>query len=421
MAHLSGIGFAGPVPTTLRVGSTSWDRVDRRGFRPIRQGDANRLDGVWFASEGLVADAAQPPVQLLGPASRALISAAALVIVVAGLEAAGDILLPVVVAVFLSILTLPLMRGLTRVGVPAPIAIVLVVIVVAAVLIGVTALLASTVRGFTAQIPRYQGPIEDLLRNALAQAESLGIATPDESELSALLAPNAILSLVGQTVNAVVAVLSRIVIVTVTMTFILFEANDLARKTRAAFGEGGAAELSFGQAPMQVQRYLFIKSVVSLITGVLVGVWCYLLGVDFAVMWGLIAFLLNYIPSIGSILAAVPPMLLATVQLGPVYALLVGAGYLVVNLALGNFIEPRLLGRTLGLSPLVVFLSLLFWGWLWGPAGMLFCVPLTVIAKLLLEGNEDTRWIAIFLGSGRELRAMDRVSAAAAPPADPES
>jgi predicted PurR-regulated permease PerM len=100
--------------------------------------------------------------------------------------------------------------------------------------------------------------------------------------------------------------------------------------------------------------------------------------------------------------------MLAIVQLGPIAAAEVMVAYLLINLSLGNIIEPRLLGRTLGLSPLVVFLSLLFWGWLWGPAGMLFCVPLTVIAKLVLEGNEDTEWIAIFLGSGREVRDLAR-------------
>ncbi len=354
------------------------------------------------------------PVQIGGAGFRALISAAALVVVVAGLSAAQDVLLPVVVAVFLSILTIPPMKGLQKLGVPAPIAIALVVVLVALVLVGVTGILASTVRGFTAQIPRYEAPLRDLLATTLGQISAFGIETPAASELTEYVQPERLLSLVGQTLNAVVAVLSRIVIVTVTMTFILFEASDLAAKTRAAFGEGGAADLSFGQAPLQVQRYLIIKTVASAVTGILVGIWASLVGLDFPMMWGLIAFLLNYIPSIGSVIAAVPPTLLAIVQLGWVGAGLIALGYIVVNILIGNFLEPRMLGRTLGLSPLVVFLSLLFWGWLWGPAGMLFCVPLTVIAKLLCEGNEDTRWIAVFLGSHRDLKDFEKRTAAMA-------
>lgn len=352
------------------------------------------------------------PVQIGGAGFRALISAAALVIVIAGLDAAQDVLLPVVVATFLSILTIPPMKGLQRIGVPTPLAIALVVVLVALVLVGVTGILASTVRAFTVEVPRYQEPLRELLATSLGQIRALGIETPAAAELTEYVQPDALLTFVGQTLNAVVAVLSRIVIVTVTMTFILFEASDLAEKTRAAFGEGGAAELSFGQAPMQVQRYLIIKSVASAATGILLGAWAHVLGLDFPMMWGLIAFLLNYIPTIGSILAAVPPMLLAIVQLGWVGSGLVTLGYLVVNIVIGNLLEPRMLGRTLGLSPLVVFLSLLFWGWLWGPAGMLFCVPLTVIAKLLFEGNDDTRWIAIFLGSHRDLLDYQKRTAA---------
>ena len=360
-------------------------------------------------------------VEIGGAGFRVLISAAAAVVVIAGLSAAQDVLLPVVVAVFLSILTIPLMRGLQALKIPTPLAIAMVVITVALVLVGVTGILASTVRAFTAQVPRYEPALRELLQTTLQQLRSLGIETPDASELSEFVRPDALLTLVGQTLNAVVAVLSRLVVVTVTMTFILFEASDLAGKTRAAFGEGGSAELSFGQAPLQVQRYLLIKSIASAVTGILVGLWTYWLGVDFPMMWGLIAFLLNYIPTIGSIVAAVPPMLLATVQLGWVSMGLVAAGYLAVNITIGNFLEPRMLGRTLGLSPLVVFLSLLFWGWLWGPAGMLFCVPLTVIAKLVFEGNEDTRWIAIFLGSHRDLMDYERRIAAQKAKAEKEA
>lgn len=351
-----------------------------------------------------------------GVGFRALIGAAALVVVVAGLDAAEDVLLPVLVAVFLAILTAPVMRALQRAGLPSTAAIGVVVVMVALVLVGATGVLASTVRSFTAQAPRYEEPLRRLLTDTLARARSLGLETPDAGDLTQLLQPDAMLALAGQLLNAVVALSSQVVIVTITMTFILLEANELAHKTRLAFGEDGAAERSFGEAPLQVQRYLVVKSVASASTGLLLGVYVYALGLDFAMMWGLVAFLLNFIPTIGSIVAAIPPILLAIVQLGWVKAALVTAGYLAVNTAIGNIIEPRVLGRTLGLSPLVVFLSLLFWGWLWGPAGLLFCVPLTVMAKLVLEGSDDTRWIAIFLGSHSDLVDLERRGAAPVSP-----
>ena len=141
----------------------------------------------------------------------------------------------------------------------------------------------------------------------------------------------------------------------------------------------------------QVQRYLAIKTVTSLVTGLLVGVWVGMMGLDFAVVWGLVAFMLNYIPNIGSIVAAVPAVLLAVIQLGVGPGIAVALGYLVINITMGNLVEPALLGRSLGLSTLVVFLSLIFWGWMWGTVGMLLSVPLTMMTKIFLENSEDLK------------------------------
>ena len=124
-----------------------------------------------------------------------------------------------------------------------------------------------------------------------------------------------------------------------------------------------------------------------------------MLGLGFPLLWGLVAFIFNYIPNLGSILAAIPPVLLALVQFGPARAAVVAVGYLVINIGLANFLEPYLMGRRLGLSTLVVFLSLVFWGWVWGPVGMLLSVPLTVIVKIALENTKDFRWVAIMLGA----------------------
>ena len=137
---------------------------------------------------------------------------------------------------------------------------------------------------------------------------------------------------------------------------------------------------------------------ISLITGVTVTIWVYVLGLDFPILWGIVAFLFNYIPNIGSIIAAVPAVLLALVQFGLGKALVVTLGYVVVNVIMGNFVEPRVMGRGLGLSPLVVFLSLIFWGWIFGPVGMLLSVPLTMIVKIAFQHSPEMRWLAVLLG-----------------------
>ena len=143
---------------------------------------------------------------------------------------------------------------------------------------------------------------------------------------------------------------------------------------------------------------MFIKSIVSAATGALVAFCLWVIGVDYPLMWGMLAFAFNFIPTIGSIIAAVPPVLLALVQLGPGSALAVAVCYIVLNLTIGNVVEPRFMGKGLGLSTMVVFFSLLFWGWVFGPIGMLLSVVLTIIIRIMLESSEETKKWALLLG-----------------------
>ena len=154
-----------------------------------------------------------------------------------------------------------------------------------------------------------------------------------------------------------------------------------------------------------MQSYLLIKTLMSLITGAIIAIVLALMGVDFPLLWGALAVLLNYIPTIGSIIAAVPPILLSLVQLGPWYALGVTILFLAVNMIIGNILEPAFTGKQLGLSPLVVFISLLFWGWVWGPTGMILSVPLTMIIKIIMENTEGMRWMAKVLDASPAAKA----------------
>jgi len=187
-----------------------------------------------------------------------------------------------------------------------------------------------------------------------------------------------------------------------TMIFILLEASSGRTKFDAAFGR---SESSLERPRMFLQnlgRYLGIKTIVSLATGLCAGVLTWSIGVDFPLLWAMLAFLLNYIPTIGSIIAAVPAVLLALVQLGPGEAGATAIGFAAINVIFGNLIEPRLMGYGVGISPLIVFVGLVFWGWVFGPVGMLLSVPLTMTLKLALESDEGTRWVAILIGSERD-------------------
>ncbi|MCA9428815.1 MAG: AI-2E family transporter, partial [Candidatus Omnitrophica bacterium] len=192
--------------------------------------------------------------------------------------------------------------------------------------------------------------------------------------------------------------LSNGMLILLTVIFILAEASSFPRKLREVMTNPDESLPHFARFADNVNRYIGIKTTVSALTGLLVWLSLVLIGVDFPVLWGILAFLLNYVPNIGSIIAAVPAVILALVQMGVGSALLVTGIFVAINMVMGNVIEPRYMGRGLGLSTLVVFLSLVFWGSMLGPVGMLLSVPLTITAKIALEANPGTAWLAHLLG-----------------------
>ncbi len=341
-----------------------------------------------------------------------LVMAAATIIVIGGIRFAGPLLVPFVLAAFLAILCLPAVALLTRYRVPTVLAVLIVVLVLGGVLSGVGAIVGGSINRFTAAVPKYEERVDQLWASVEVWIgdlpfEILPFELDQDQSVKPLemIKPGQLMGFLGTSLKGVLAALQNTFLVILTLVFMLLEATTFPTKIRLAFG-GGKGDLDrFAVVTGQVQRYLAIKTVTSLTTGLLVGVWVGIMGLDFAVVWGLVAFMLNYIPNIGSIVAAVPAVLLAFVQLGVGPGLAVAVGYLVINISMGNLIEPALLGRSLGLSTLVVFLSLIFWGWMWGTVGMLLSVPLTMMTKIFLENSEDLKWAAVLLDSGRALEA----------------
>ncbi len=329
--------------------------------------------------------------------ARFLVMAAALVVVVAGLRQSSQILLPFLTAVFLAVVSLPIMVWLQRRKVPTPLAVLSTVAAAAAVVSVLAIVVGRSVNEFAEVAPQYQERLAVLVTDLLAWVEGLGVPAL-ETSLFEYMNADALINLVGNTLGALAGIVSNAFLVLLVVIFILFEAAGFGAKLRVAFGDREGGSLArFGQMTLQIQNYLAIKTVVSVSTGLLAGLWVWALGIDFPLLWGLIAFVFNYIPNLGSIFAAVGPVLLALVQFGPGRGLVVAAGYVAINLVFGNVVEPLLLGRRLGLSTLVVLLSLVFWGWVWGPMGMLLAVPLTMMVKIALENTEDLRWVAVML------------------------
>jgi predicted PurR-regulated permease PerM len=247
--------------------------------------------------------------------------------------------------------------------------------------------------------------------------EAYGIEVPDAT-LREYFDPQSLIRYLGTVASTLGDVLVTTFIIVIVAIFILLEGSALPDKIRGADGLSLETWTRLRQIVADVRRYMFLKTVMSLLTGALVALWLLALGVEFPILLGVLAFALNYIPTIGSIVAAVPGILLAFIEFGLGTAALTTLAYIVINIGISNGIEPRYLGHGLGLSPLVVILSVLFWGWVLGPMGMLLSVPLTMTVKIALESSDDTRWLAVLmsarprrrarLGAGRRLAARAR-------------
>lgn len=328
---------------------------------------------------------------------RALLIAASLVIVVAGLKVGAPILVPTALSIFLTITLMPAVSWLQRRRVPVLAAILLVVLVTFGALAGLISIATQSLNQMRLAFPRYQAQFTNLLNSLHETLHQRGLEVHFSFDTS-WISPERVMDFASGALVGLAGFMSSVVLVLLITVFILLEANGFPVKIRTALDLPDLDLGRFTKIISEVQRYLAMKTLISLATGLLLGGWVWILGLDFPIIWGLLAFLLNYVPNVGSILAAIPPLLLSIVQLGPQGAVLVSGGYLAVNMLLGNVLEPNLMGRQLGLSPLVVMFSLVFWGWLWGPIGMLLSVPLTMIIRIMLENTDEYRWLAVLLG-----------------------
>lgn len=325
-------------------------------------------------------------------------SLAAVIIIIAGIMYASSILLPVLLALFISIIAAQPVLWLQKRKVPYTLSVFLVLIGFALIFFVMGGLIGNSLAQFSNDAPKYEANLMDMADGMIKQLEAMGFEISSDKVLK-MLNPGKILNFTAGAVGEIGNIMSDSFLILLIVIFILLEMKSFALK-------GEVVELTHGQSlkylnkiGQSIRQYLSIKTIVSLLTGALITIWLLIIGVDYPVLWGLIAFLLNYIPNIGSIIAAVPTMLLALVQLGLGGMIWTGVGYLAVNMIIGNIIEPRVMGKGLGLSTLVVFLSLIVWGFIFGAVGMFLSVPLTMSIKIMLEENNNTKWIAVLLGT----------------------
>lgn len=358
--------------------------------------------------------------------SRTVLVLASLVVCVAGLKAAQSFFVPVLLAFFVATISYPVTRSLTRRRVPPFLAVLVTVLVDFAFIAGIVVLGVVLVDDlqkkwndkYAAQV--YE-QVSDASEALAVKLESWGVQEAKDKIQQAVdnnlanlqqIQFERVLSFGTGVLGQVLGFFGVTVIFLILMIFMLSEGDRFGRRLQAISQARGPDIGRMLKATRDVQRYLAIKTVVSLMTGLLAGLLCWAAGLDFYLLWGIVAFALNYIPVIGSLVAGIPPTILALImpEGGAASAVLVAGGYLLINNFLGNFLEPVLVGRRFGISTLVVVISVMFWGWVWGPFGMLLAVPLTMTLKVFLDGSPELRWLGVAISCGKpeEEQALTR-------------
>jgi predicted PurR-regulated permease PerM len=331
------------------------------------------------------------------PVARGLIVAAAVAIVVIAVEAAAPIIAPILLAAFVAVIASSPLRWMQRRGVPKWIALGLIVFVLLDVGSIIALISTGALEGLRDSLPGYQERLILLSEQLGGWLERLGVQNAGEATTD-ILDPAVAMALVRAALANAGGVFASGLLILLAVVFMLLEASGMLAKLRAAFRLDAAAEDRLTRLLDSLNQYMRIKILTSLGTAVCIWIWVWFLGIDFAVLWAVLAFFLNFIPFVGAFLMAIPAILVALVQTDLGTTLLVAAGYLVVNTAIGSVLEPRIMGRGLGISTLAVFLSLLFWSWVLGTVGAFLSVPLTMALIIAFEASPHTRPIAVLLG-----------------------
>src|SRR5664280_592279 len=334
-----------------------------------------------------------------------LVKIAAIIIIFAGVIYAKSLITPFLLALFISIICEQPVSWLEKRKIPRGLALVIVILGMIILFSGFAVLIGGTISSFSGNLSKYESTLTSLSDSFVKFLNDKGLNI-HQDQLFNFVQPAKILEFTATALNTLVNMMGNTFLILLIVLFTLMEFGSFSIKAKAIL-IGTDESVSYISTILQnIRHYLGIKTLICLLTGVLVFIALLIIGVDYPLLWALIAALMNYIPNIGSIIAALPAVLFALVQLGFGGALWTLGSFMIVNNVLGNFIEPRIMGKGLGLSTLVVFLSLLFWGFILGIVGMILSAPFTMAIKIILEQNEKTKWLAILLGTPAEAKTF---------------
>ena len=339
--------------------------------------DQQRREGIW-------------------PINQIFLLTATMLISIFLLKAASEIIVPFFIAVAIAIVLAPLFTRLESRHIPKPVSLFVVILLTLIPIVMLGGYVADEVKSFAANYPTIKINFMESLKAFFAQLGHFGIHV-DETRVNAILEGSNISDILKNLATQAKEQFSNLFLIFFMVAFMLMESTYFYDKMMKIAKDYRVDSTVMLELIEKVKSYFGIKVKTSLLTAVWVFTVLWYYEIPYYYLWAVLAFLLNFIPVIGSILAAIPAVAFAMISHGIGTTLWVGLWYVIINMVVGNILEPKIMGKGLGLSALVIFLSMTFWGWVFGPTGMILSVPLTMIVQYLFEQFRETAWIALIL------------------------
>ncbi|ACB50027.1 hypothetical protein cce_0676 [Crocosphaera subtropica ATCC 51142] len=337
-------------------------------------------------------------MKVFNQTTQILMAIIAIILILAALKATQPISMPLAFAFFIVVLVYPLQNRLEQ-NLPRWLSLIIVLLVLGGVVALAQGALSLSAEIIEPKVPQYLDRLEQMWETAQSWANNYGLPVPHfNSQIN-----NTPIQLTQQAISGFQTVISTISLLILTISLLillLLEVSQYKRKVQQAFSSRTSQHIinAVGNTSEKLRRYLTVMTFTCILTGVLTGIWCLIIGVDLALVWALIAFILNYVPTLGSIIAVIPPTVIAILFNGVPRGIATVIGLGIIQVIMGNFVDPRIQGKTLQLSPFIALFSIVFWGWIWGIPGAILGIPMTISIILFCQEFETTRGVAILLG-----------------------
>ena len=318
-----------------------------------------------------------------------LLAVASIVVIVAGMREIASVLNIFLVALLLAVSISPILIWQIKKGMPKALSLAVTIFIVLVVAAGLTAVLGVAGNNMAQKAPEYQVRITALYKSLLDVLSERGIKLDDIKQLD-VFSPDRVVNFGTGFIENLFSTFGNVFFVLILMIFILIEIADLTIKADSGEFDEDSWQRRFGYISTDLKKYVSINAVVGLLAAVCDFILLIILGIDFAVIWAFLAFFFSFIPNIGFFLSVIPPAMIALLEFGWIHCVIVVVGYVVINLIIDNIIKPKYLGKEFDMSVLLVFLSLLFWGWVLGAIGAILGVPMTMaVKKIVAFMNKD--------------------------------